>query len=363
MTYTLIQGMRALLCVGVAFIHVKIYLAHFGGDLSIFQYAPEFLGAAPCGFFAISGYFMATMVHRVTPNFLPQRAVRIYPMYFLAVAIAYGLRYFTGNPLNFKDLNFVLPLLPFGGHKDYKLGIEWTLVYEIFFYLVCAFFCRPSMSRHFPKFLIAWLVAVLVWTMLKPTLEINHLPDFLSIWTNGWTFNFVIGALVYYFLKFYQEPVVQAWAEKLVLASAFVAAAIQPTQASVIFIFGLGSCLLLVGLIKLESLIQAPKIIIDLGDYSYSLYLIHPTIIMVVIGRWEYFTGEKPGLIAGLFSLVLCLAAYWYLGQLDVAMHKRLKPWVSRVLAKSRPAGTARIFIPAPAAGEKTSPVGLKQSQ
>ena len=135
MTYTLIQALRGVLCLGVVLMHIKIYLTRLG-DPSFFSYMPDIFGGIPCGFFAISGYFMAFLVDRNSSNFLIQRLLRVYPMYFIVVALAFVLRAFTSSPLNFDDIFKVLSLLPFGMGKSYKLGIEWTLVYEIWYYFM-----------------------------------------------------------------------------------------------------------------------------------------------------------------------------------------------------------------------------------
>ncbi len=334
MTYTLIQAWRALLCIGVMLAHIKIYLLR-EGTAPLFNYLPDILGGIPCAFFSVSGYFMATLVDRNTKNFLLMRLVRVYPMYIIAIVLAYGIRALTTMPLDFDDLPAVISLLPFGGRKSYKLGIEWTLIYEIFFYFVCTVFCRPSLSRRFPAFLMVWLSAVLLASAINPVLY--HLPNLATIWLSGWNYSFIAGALVYYFLKNYDDPQVQTWAKYVLLATVCTFSALQPTPVSVIIMLGLLACLALVAMVMLEPKIQAPKLLTHLGDYSYSLYLIHATIIILVLNRWPDITGTPPGLIAGLVSMVLCLCAFWFLGQFDVSIHKRLKGYLQNKLNPRKP--------------------------
>lgn len=338
MTFTLIQAWRAALCVGVVLAHIKIYLLR-SGDPSLFAYLPDILGGIPCAFFAVSGYFMATLVDRDTKNFLVLRLLRVYPMYILAILLAYALRALTATPLDYDDLPEVLSLLPFGGRKSYKLGIEWTLIYEIFFYFICTIFCRPSLSRKFPAFLMIWLSAVLLASALHPIL--NHLPNMAAIGLSGWNYGFIAGALAYYFLKSYHDPQTQAWAKYALLATVCTFSALHPKPVSVIIMLGMLACFALIALVMLESKIQAPTLLTNLGDYSYSLYLIHASIIILVFDRWKAFTGESPGFIAGMVSLVLCLSGFWYLGQLDVSIHKRLKFAVQKKLSPQKSSGTA----------------------
>jgi peptidoglycan/LPS O-acetylase OafA/YrhL len=352
MKYTFIQALRGLLCVGVVFMHIKIYLT-IQGDPSYFSFVPDILGGIPCGFFAISGYFMALLVDRESPNFLPQRLVRIYPTYFIVVGLAYVLRALTSSPLNCDNLFKVLSLLPFGMGKNYKLGIEWTLVYEVSYYFVCAIFCRPRLSRHFPAFLLAWLFAIAALDAFHGSSPAGFtppqpLPTVFSLWGSLWNYSFIMGALTYYYLQRRHEQATLAWAGQVVLATACVVSVLYSQAYDVLYLLGLLACVLVDLLIRLEKRFHAPKLLAQLGDYSYALYLIHSTIIILVLDRWKAITGQPPGFLAGLWVLVLCFGAFWFLGQLDVAVHKRCKAWVNRIIANGMPAVLRGLF-PKPA--------------
>ncbi len=333
MTYTLIQAWRALLCIGVVLIHIKIYLVRQGTP-SLFGYMPEILGGIPCAFFAVSGYFMATLVDRNTYNFLPQRLIRVYPMYLLVIALSFIIREFSNHPMNFKGLPLAISLMPFGMSVQYRLGIEWTLVYEIFYYLVCWVFCRQALHKHFPKFLIVWMLAIILKNVVAP--DIPPLPTMLTIWLSGWNYCFIAGALLFYALHRWNEPATQVWAQVLLFASLCVVSSTFILGQSMVYLLGVACCVVMAALIKLESRVRAPKLLSELGDYSYALYLIHTNFIVVTFDRWVYFTGEKPGLVTGLFALVLCMSGFWFLGQLDVAIHKRTRRWVNAQCADGR---------------------------
>ncbi|MFZ5428240.1 MAG: acyltransferase family protein [Thermodesulfobacteriota bacterium] len=349
MTYTLIQALRGLLCVGVVFMHIKIYLSRMG-DPSIFEYIPYILGGIPCGFFAISGYFMAFLVDRNAPNFLMQRLVRVYPMYVIVVGMSFVLRAFTSTPLNFDDMFQVMSLLPFGMGKSYKLGIEWTLVYEIWYYFICAFFCRPKWNKRFPAFLLVWLFAQIITDTLFFKAP-QPVPNVFQVWLSIWNYSFIMGALTFYYLQRRQDPVTLAWAGQVVFASAVAYSTLYMKAYDVLYLLGFLSCLLVDWLIKLEYRFRSPRILAQLGDYSYALYLVHSNIIILVLDRWIAVTGQPPGLIAGLMALVLCMGAFWYLGQLDVYVHKRCKGWVNRAMPDGILAFTRRLLVrPAPAA-------------
>jgi peptidoglycan/LPS O-acetylase OafA/YrhL len=358
MKYTLIQALRGLLCVGVVFMHIKMALMglfpipSLKGDPSFFAYLPDILGGIPCGFFAVSGYFMAFLVDRETPYFLSQRLVRVYPTFLIAVCLAFLLRAFTTSLLNFDNLFPVLSLLPFGMGKSYKLGIEWTLVYEVSYYFVCAFFCRPKWSKRFPAFLLAWLFALIAMDTFHGSSTAGFtpplpLPTIFSLWGSIWNYSFIMGALTFYYLQRRQEPATLAWTGQVLLATTCAVSVLNLQGYGVLYLLGLLSCVLLDLLIRLEKRVRAPKILAQLGDYSYALYLIHPTIIILVLDRWHAITGQPPGLVAGLMATVLCFGAFWYLGQIDVAVHKRCKVLVNRILTGGLPL-FLRGFIPKP---------------
>ncbi|WP_243367095.1 acyltransferase family protein [Fundidesulfovibrio soli] len=332
MTYTHIQALRAILCIMVAFVHVKIYLLK-QGDPSYFIHVPDLIGGVPCAFFAISGYFMAFLVDRNSKHFLAQRLVRVYPMYFMVIVMAFVMRAFTNHQLNLDDLPYVMSLLPFGMGKSYKLGIEWTLVYEIWYYLICALFARPKWTKYFPGFLLAWLFACIIVHIFafKPP---QPVPNMLNIWFSIWNPSFILGALTFYYIQRYNEPFTQQMMLLVMTAVSLACLELWAVRFSVLYILGVLSCFLLYGLIKLESRVSSPPMLAQYGDYSYTLYLIHTNVIILVFDRWKYFTDTPPGLIAGLMALVLCIGGAWYLGQVDVTVHARLRVWLNKYLSR-----------------------------
>jgi peptidoglycan/LPS O-acetylase OafA/YrhL len=357
MTLTLIQAMRGLASACVALMHVKIFLTKYG-DPGFFNGLPEFLGAIPCMFFAISGYFMAMLIDRREHNFLLNRLVRIYPTYFVIIALAFLLRAFSLKPLGPGDLPLVLTLLPLGPSPDYKLGIEWTLIYELFFYLVCAYYCRQGYHHLFPRMCIAWYLALMGASFFLPTPE--PIPNALNIWASPWNANFASGALVYYFLRSARKPTTWAWVLALGLATYAAFEGTPFLKAKSIVFFGAACTVILVGLVLLEKWVRAPRLLVRLGDYSYPLYLVHVTIILTTISVWMRLTEVKPGVATGLTALGLCLLATWPLGWLDVTMHKHFKAGLKKFLAARAVRAAARAE-PVAAAGlavELNQPVG-----
>lgn len=328
MTLTLIQAIRGLASACVVLMHIKIFLTK-DGIPGFFSLVPNQLGAIPCMFFAVSGYFMAMLLDRRDHHFLANRFVRIYPTYFGMIAVAYLVRLACRIPFDLYNLPLVMSLLPFGPGLDYKLGIEWTLIYEILFYFICAYYCRPGMHDLFPRMLIAWYLLLMAAVFV---VNVPLMPNAINIWASPWNANFVSGALIYHFMRSLKKP--SSWFWLVVLAVATVATYHFSTseRARIIVLCGAIATAILAGVVVLERWVRAPLILERLGDYSYVLYLFHVTVIVSTFSVYTRLTGNPPGPAMGTLALVLAVAASWPLGRADVALHKRLKGKLKRYL-------------------------------
>jgi membrane-bound acyltransferase YfiQ involved in biofilm formation len=88
------------------------------------------------------------------------------------------------------------------------------------------------------------------------------------------------------------------------------------------------------GMIVQEAVLNAsPKILSMFGDYSYSLYLIHTSIILATFSVWSATYKTKPGLAAGAISLGVVLVFAVILGRADVSIHGRQRKKTGLLLA------------------------------
>lgn len=155
------------------------------------SFSPDWLtmaGAAGVDvFFVISGFIMVHTTlrpgrppNRQAPSaagFLWRRAVRIYPLYWMAcltMLSLMGLGFFHARVLSAVDIVTGLVLVP-GGHPI--IGVAWTLVYEVYFYLVFAA-CLTSRSRKVTTLATGGGIVLLL--MLAQALPESAVQRFLS---------------------------------------------------------------------------------------------------------------------------------------------------------------------------------------
>ena len=161
-----IQALRGVAALMVLTSHVWVIEGLFAGT----RYLPMQLGIGVVGvdlFFLISGFVMVKVAERMaakkTPilRFAYDRVLRIYPLYWIAtiVAIAGYLSndlFLGGDPMEGDPLRSFL-LLPQSGLPILTVG--WTLIHEMYFYLVF-FFILALAPKYKAALLVAWGVIV-----------------------------------------------------------------------------------------------------------------------------------------------------------------------------------------------------------
>ena len=145
-----ISCLRGIAALSVLFYHVGYYTSEkTGWKLPRELFGNQWGLYGVTVFFVISGYLMSHLVE-VKPfkQFLVDRFLRIYPMFLVAIVVVAIVGYvISGSIPEYKLYQFVL--LPIG-KGDRVLHVEWTLCYEVFYYLLVSVFCFPFLKRFFP---------------------------------------------------------------------------------------------------------------------------------------------------------------------------------------------------------------------
>ena len=120
-------------------------------------------------FFGLSGFIILyTALTRPVPRgtFLRKRFLRIYPVYWILLAVLIFFHCLYSSPERPADRGgTILGSILLFPQKEYVLGVAWTLSYEIIFYLFFAltffvsarFFCLCSIVWCLSIVALAWL--------------------------------------------------------------------------------------------------------------------------------------------------------------------------------------------------------------
>jgi peptidoglycan/LPS O-acetylase OafA/YrhL len=298
-------------------------------------------------FFVLSGYLMEAAVRRYDAGtFLLHRCARLYPSYWLICAaffLVQSWRAGAWEPVPWLSLN----LLPLGEMRR-PLGVEWTLLYEVFFYGVCAALCL--WRQVYAAVLLLWLGIIVVavvefdryGSVMQPT--ITQIP--FSVWNVG----FICGGAAGWLNRRLRD-VDPTW---LALGGVtLVLLGNLATSFPDLFVVCPGmACIVL-------SIVRSPpraspgpllRALFVLGECSYGLYLAHSLAIQIALQYVPAFRNEQPlTVFAGVIGVGL--AAGLVAGRIDIELYRRLKQRIDAYTARragSRIAASSAAATPLP---------------
>ncbi|MGY3302849.1 exopolysaccharide production protein ExoZ [Pseudomonas sp. PvR086] len=234
-------------------------------------------------FFVISGYLMVKTTQKFKDSrlewklFLYKRLTRIAPMYWLiTIAISIAILYKPSLSekqvdieLIVKSLLFIPTHIPGSDVQSTILPVGWTLVYEMFFYIIFA----ALTSINYRAGLVA-LISFFAFLSAFHGMTDNY---YYSLYSNPIILEFIFGAII---AKLPTPPHRKGLAIAFVgFVALFVGSYIDgPDLGMRVISAGLGAALIIYGASGLT--IGRPlKIPSALGDASYSIYLTHMYII------------------------------------------------------------------------------------
>ncbi|EHP4316173.1 acyltransferase [Salmonella enterica] len=264
-------------------------------------------------FFIISGFIMVyTTCHYMRGKaslvrFLLNRAIRIIPLYYICLVIAFLLEG-AMSTFHYPDkVQNMLSALTFTLYKTSTsplyideggtYNIRWTLNYEIYFYLV---FALCLLVKHRVLALVTW--GILVTSIIpviagyQPAINVQGYPfssPYFGFLTNPLLLEFIIGVIVgWLYIKIKENFT----SRKIDLLSS-----ISTIVILVFIIWGIytGSVhaldrksslvlgLLVLSLTLAESVLLAfiPRFLTYVGNISFSLYLLHSAVGLAVVKR------------------------------------------------------------------------------
>jgi peptidoglycan/LPS O-acetylase OafA/YrhL len=309
--------------------------------LSNFSYAGAF---GVDLFFCLSAYLITELLlrekeqtgHLNVTAFYIRRILRIWPLYFFFVSLAYGMTYFDTSQV-FTGRQLLMFLLLAGNwasavtYLNSVVAPLWSVSVEEQFYLLWPLAVSKASRRQILTICVALIVVAFVWRSLVQQLA-AHPHDL--IW-NG-TFSY-LDALSYGIILGVVENrrPLSTWTRfglaALGLSAWFAAASFRTRGDVMLALAAIGSALLLRATVGLR---VRSRVLIKLGTVSYGLYVYHELFVLL-LSR----IVPKPsalGFIAWWFSCLGCtvvaaLASYRWLESPFLRLKKRF------TIVKSKP--------------------------
>lgn len=316
-----VTGLRAIAATMVVMVHTGA-LTDFG------TYGVRISGAGAAGvqaFFVISGFSIATALSTrpVFSDFFVRRLVRIAPLYYVALLLAFiltlnalpisGWRETLGAPIPFWGLMLDLVFLGWLSPQTANdfIGVEWSIPIEIFWYVVLAGLL-PLLKRR-RDWGYALIGLLLLAGMSRAFSELLFDRSLWAAWSpityGAW---FVLGAMACR-LRPLMRTDLQRWRTALLVLAAliFVMGLVTDIGLTSAFI-GLSTFLVIVGHPGSEACRDplSSRMMRFLGTISYGVYLWHMFAILLVAQL--NITSQILYFIV-VYALTICAATISYL--------------------------------------------------
>jgi exopolysaccharide production protein ExoZ len=286
-------------------------------------------------FFVISGFVMAQLFRdRTASRFLFDRAWRIFPIYWVALLPWFFVRGAGGENVTPAGSFASTLLLPnwFGVYGTY-LGVAWTLLFELLFYLGVA------LAIRFGNFLLPVLIFAAA-LIARPYADLPLL-HFLG---SPMIFEFLFGVAIAR-LPLHRLAGLALMAAGILWLALFPNSGLEDYRVAMsygpsvgrVLLWGIPAAAIVYGALTMERAFKGRLVdgLLVLGAASYSVYLVHTLVTKNVILWWP---AE--------FALALAAGiALWWTVERPILAHK--PKW----FASRKPA-------PAPAAVPAAQPIG-----
>ena len=356
----LVRGIGALL---VCLFHFKGLLNTSTSHLGTTLFGNGAIGVSL--FFIISGFIMVYTTRKsdgsalYVKNFMIKRLIRIIPLYYIMVlfwVFAYdtNLDYFSKDFMTLVKTFCFVPIFdspagPAYGMPPLKVG--WSLNYELFFYLIIGI--SLFMKRFRWGMLFATFAGLIIMIPLFSRGFVSFHPSnnyhfgfpYLSLMTNPVMLYLVMGValgLLYDSTFSIRSKWLQTGLLVLSIALFFLLYfKVLPFTGNFFALLFVCSFLFF-GLLffNKERGIKVPAVFVYLGNMSYSLYLIHPTVIIVLPRFLRLFgvVGELDRILRFFvliaFTLVLSILSYEFI---EKRLLKRLATFLTTPRIKKTP--------------------------
>ena len=261
------------------------------------------------------------------PMYLWKRFRRIYPIYWVVLIpvvclqLAFDKPQFAFRHDPWMILSSFLLIHVHSGVET-NLVVAWTLFIEVLFY---AMFASLLLNRRFG-------IAVLALWFAMSVVNIFHRPLLLPIFFSRLHLLFAMGMLVAWMLRNRKTPAA-GWfvgSGVVVLVGTFLYGGWRGSDSDWVYLCaGAGTACVLLGAAELErsGRLRTPRVLSELGDASYAIYLVHFPVIAAV-ARVCFLADRRIHLPIWLWMAVLIAVGTGVGWLLHVYVERRLLRWL-----------------------------------
>lgn len=308
----IIQIYRGIAALMVVIFHFWIHMSsYFENDFTIIRKITKIGSYGVDFFFVLSGFIISySYVNKKISikKYLANRYLRIYLPYIplgIIFAIGYSiLPNFSSEGVEFSWLA-TITLLPFG---NTSLVVAWSLVHEIIFYFI--FIIAIINYKKYNFFLIFWSVLIIIYNLIDLEFNIYILDFILYKIFSLYNFEFILGYICFLILDKIKNKILP-----LLLAISFLILFIifYYNNYNIIFLKSFYSFfsfwLIIIAYQNSDLKILRSNFFMRLGNYSYSLYLLHIPVQIVFFRIFPHFNIYIT-FFTGIFIILICSYIY-----------------------------------------------------
>jgi len=334
-----IQYLRAIAALLVVISHIAWKNIQAGGSTMHWWHHAGTFGVDI--FFIISGYIMVYITQNMhqKPNnvrtFIKKRFIRIVPLYWFYTLVALAIFLLLPERVNSGggDTEIIKSffLLPLSSTQNYLVGVGWTLHYEFIFYILFSF--GLLFSRPIGNIFVGLTILLLVWGSIYIPME--GMSYIAYSFLNDIFIEFGLGMLLYFILlKFKKIPFRLSLGAIVIGIALFYYLHTGGTLTAIHHIdTGLSAFLICFGVISLEYIWKKRecKLLIALGNASYSIYLLHPFVLVAVVmlnEKLQVFIPQNEVFL--IFMMLVISLASGYISYLFIEKH--LIQWTKKLV-------------------------------
>ena len=309
-----LQILRGIAATMIVVGHVFSHNLGFSAQPFIWMFSRIYVSGVDI-FFSICGFIILYSIKNQIFNFktslifIIRRLLRIYPVYwvvfFLSIIIAQivNLNHDNQTPHSFSELFFLTTT------DNYYNPPGWSLPLEIYFYLG-VFLITFLFKRHYE-------IVVFGWLFIKLLIAIKYTS--VEIMTNALLVEFMFGVLLYFAHKYNFRITSFDFIISFILSIFFFFLGFKLAKDGPlagwarVFTYGFGGMFFTYTFILIDKFkISYPKLLLVLGDASYSIYISHHLFMKTIFylcdsnNLWGYIP-QKQQFIGVIFVVIMSI--------------------------------------------------------